>query len=163
MIVDDLATIFTGSPLPDTASTSTTTVAETDVETPGETTPTTLDTNRSTAASPAPYLVSSHIIEAHESDSMSATGATSDLPSPRPTSSTLSSSASFPVHSQTSKSAPISLQHPLFSIEQLGVDNRLIVNRKRQLKMHRVWMQGRFVKLAMGRDQTEFNRNVTIT
>ncbi|KAM5534498.1 hypothetical protein V8D89_011830 [Ganoderma adspersum] len=38
-------------------------------------------------------------------------------------------------------------QHPLFSIEQLGVDRRLIVNRKRQLKMYRVWMQGKFKKL----------------
>jgi len=36
---------------------------------------------------------------------------------------------------------------PLFSIEQLGVDRRLIVNRKRQLKMYRVWMQGKFRKL----------------
>ena len=36
---------------------------------------------------------------------------------------------------------------PLFSIEQLGVDRRLIVNRKRQLKMYRVWMQGKFKKL----------------
>ncbi|RPD64512.1 methyltransferase [Lentinus tigrinus ALCF2SS1-7] len=37
--------------------------------------------------------------------------------------------------------------HPLFSIQQLGVDRRLIVNRKRQLKMYRVWMQGKFCKL----------------
>ena len=35
---------------------------------------------------------------------------------------------------------------PLFSTEQLGVDRRLIVNRKRQLKMYRVWMQGKFRK-----------------
>jgi tRNAThr (cytosine32-N3)-methyltransferase len=39
------------------------------------------------------------------------------------------------------------LPHPLFVGEQLGVDRRLIVNRKRQLKMYRVWMQGRFRKL----------------
>ncbi|KAI0792218.1 S-adenosyl-L-methionine-dependent methyltransferase [Abortiporus biennis] len=38
------------------------------------------------------------------------------------------------------------LPHPLFNIEQLGVDRRLIVNRKRQLKMYRVWMQGKFRK-----------------
>ncbi|KIL69148.1 hypothetical protein M378DRAFT_21376 [Amanita muscaria Koide BX008] len=38
--------------------------------------------------------------------------------------------------------------HPLFSIEQLGVDRRLIVNRKRQLKMYRVWMQSKFRKLS---------------
>lgn len=37
--------------------------------------------------------------------------------------------------------------HPLFATERLGVDRRLIVNRKRQLKMYRVWMQGKFRKL----------------
>lgn len=37
--------------------------------------------------------------------------------------------------------------HPLFTTEQLGVDRRLIVNRKRQLKMYRVWMQGKFRKI----------------
>ncbi|KDQ26493.1 hypothetical protein PLEOSDRAFT_1044128 [Pleurotus ostreatus PC15] len=37
--------------------------------------------------------------------------------------------------------------HPLFSTEQLGVDRRLLVNRKRMLKMYRVWMQGKFRKL----------------
>lgn len=37
--------------------------------------------------------------------------------------------------------------HPLFKVEQLGVDRRLLVNRKRQLKMYRVWMQGKFRKL----------------
>ncbi|KAH9940784.1 methyltransferase [Epithele typhae] len=43
--------------------------------------------------------------------------------------------------------APKEGTHPLFAIEQLGVDRRLIVNRKRQLKMYRVWMQGKFRKL----------------
>jgi tRNAThr (cytosine32-N3)-methyltransferase len=38
----------------------------------------------------------------------------------------------------------LGLAHPLFTIKQLGVDRRLIVNRKRQLKMYRVWMQGKF-------------------
>ncbi|PPR02275.1 hypothetical protein CVT26_011694 [Gymnopilus dilepis] len=37
--------------------------------------------------------------------------------------------------------------HPLFAAEQLGVDRRLIVNRKRQIKMYRVWMQAKFRKL----------------
>ncbi|KAK0489294.1 methyltransferase [Armillaria novae-zelandiae] len=36
---------------------------------------------------------------------------------------------------------------PLFATEQLGVDRRLIVNRKRQIKMYRVWMQGKFRKI----------------
>ncbi|KAI9062762.1 methyltransferase [Trametes sanguinea] len=51
------------------------------------------------------------------------------------------------VHSVLSGDFPLKAQHPLFSIEQLGVDRRLIVNRKRQLKMYRVWMQGKFRKL----------------
>ncbi|TFK71428.1 methyltransferase [Pluteus cervinus] len=37
--------------------------------------------------------------------------------------------------------------HALFKAEQLGVDRRLLVNRKRQLKMYRVWMQGQFRKI----------------
>ncbi|KAF8166615.1 S-adenosyl-L-methionine-dependent methyltransferase [Mycena galopus ATCC 62051] len=36
----------------------------------------------------------------------------------------------------------------LFATEQLGVDRRLILNRKRQIKMYRVWMQAKFRKLA---------------
>ncbi|EIW75247.1 methyltransferase [Coniophora puteana RWD-64-598 SS2] len=35
----------------------------------------------------------------------------------------------------------------LFTAEQLGVDRRLLVNRKRQLKMYRVWVQGKFRKV----------------
>jgi tRNAThr (cytosine32-N3)-methyltransferase len=35
----------------------------------------------------------------------------------------------------------------LFAAEQLHVDRRLLVNRKRQLKMYRVWLQGQFRKL----------------
>ena len=37
--------------------------------------------------------------------------------------------------------------HPLFETVQLGVDRRLLLNRKRQIKMYRVWMQGKFRKL----------------
>jgi len=33
---------------------------------------------------------------------------------------------------------------PPFTTIQLGVDRRLLVNRKRELKMYRVWMQGKF-------------------
>lgn len=36
---------------------------------------------------------------------------------------------------------------PLFEIENLGTDHRLLVNRGLQLKMFRCWMQGRFRKV----------------
>ncbi|KAF3064574.1 tRNA(Thr) (cytosine(32)-N(3))-methyltransferase [Daldinia childiae] len=38
------------------------------------------------------------------------------------------------------------VQDPLFDIEELGVDRRMLVNRARRLKMYRCWMQGRFRK-----------------
>ncbi|KAJ1306679.1 hypothetical protein OPQ81_007672 [Rhizoctonia solani] len=52
-------------------------------------------------------------------------------------------------HAQTTAaqlSTVLGVPHPLFSITQLGVDRRLLVNRKRQLQMYRVWMQGKFRK-----------------
>ncbi|KAK7031607.1 methyltransferase-like protein [Favolaschia claudopus] len=41
---------------------------------------------------------------------------------------------------------------PLFTANQLGVDRRLLLNRKRQVKMYRVWMQGKFRKLDNNTD-----------
>lgn len=38
--------------------------------------------------------------------------------------------------------------HPLFTVKQLGIDRRLLVNRKKQLKMYRVWLQGEFTKVT---------------
>ncbi|OAQ96324.1 hypothetical protein LLEC1_00127 [Akanthomyces lecanii] len=35
---------------------------------------------------------------------------------------------------------------PLFSVDHLGVDRRLLVNRAEQKKMYRCWLQGRFTK-----------------
>ncbi|KAJ4389386.1 hypothetical protein N0V93_006854 [Gnomoniopsis smithogilvyi] len=35
---------------------------------------------------------------------------------------------------------------PLFNIEELGVDRRMLVNRAKKLKMYRCWLQGRFIK-----------------
>lgn len=48
------------------------------------------------------------------------------------------------IHPSLLEPDSLGLSHPLFTIEQLGVDRRLLVNRKRQLKMYRVWMQGKF-------------------
>ncbi|KAH8983153.1 S-adenosyl-L-methionine-dependent methyltransferase [Lactarius hatsudake] len=49
-----------------------------------------------------------------------------------------------PIHPSLRDPAALRLVHPLFITEQLGADRRLLVNRKRQLKMYRVWMQGKF-------------------
>ena len=35
---------------------------------------------------------------------------------------------------------------PCFSVVDMGVDRRLLVNRKKELKMYRCWLQGRFRK-----------------
>ncbi len=48
------------------------------------------------------------------------------------------------IHPSLRGSGVLGLANPLFTIMQLGVDRRLLVNRKRQLKMYRVWMQGKF-------------------
>jgi len=48
------------------------------------------------------------------------------------------------IHSSLQGPGVLGLVNPLFTIVQLGVDRRLLVNRKRQLKMYRVWMQGKF-------------------
>lgn len=37
-------------------------------------------------------------------------------------------------------------QKPLFEIQGLGFDRRMLVNRARRLKMYRCWLQGRFIK-----------------
>jgi len=48
------------------------------------------------------------------------------------------------IHPSLQDTDTLGLPHPLFAIKQLGIDRRLLVNRKRQLKMYRVWMQGKF-------------------
>ncbi|KAI0544113.1 S-adenosyl-L-methionine-dependent methyltransferase [Xylaria curta] len=53
--------------------------------------------------------------------------------------------------SETTPNAPqrpstVKAQSPLFDIEELGVDRRMLVNRAKKLKMYRCWMQGRFRK-----------------
>ena len=53
------------------------------------------------------------------------------------------------IHSSLQGADALGLTHPLFTIKQLGVDRRLVVNRKRQLKMYRVWMQGKFQRTEM--------------
>lgn len=54
-----------------------------------------------------------------------------------------------PCHSSSpspSQSHPHSQEPPRFEIVSLGADRRLLVNRQKQLQMHRCWLQGRFRK-----------------
>jgi tRNAThr (cytosine32-N3)-methyltransferase len=52
------------------------------------------------------------------------------------------------LHPHFESQAFLDLPHPLFKIVVLAPDRRLLVNRKRQLKMYRIWMQGTFRKTA---------------
>ncbi|KAG9081757.1 hypothetical protein FRC07_014423, partial [Ceratobasidium sp. 392] len=54
------------------------------------------------------------------------------------------SSITEPVHAQASAvetSKALGVAHPLFTIAAMGVDRRLLVNRKRQLQMYRVYVR----------------------
>jgi tRNAThr (cytosine32-N3)-methyltransferase len=80
---------------------------------------------------------------------------------PLPTRDPDPSAHAIAIHPSLRDPDALGLAHPLFAIKQLGVDRRLLVNRKRQLKMYRVWMQGKFQRtevndlpLAVERDTT---------
>ena len=83
--------------------------------------------------------------------SLDSSSSTAPSPSPDP--------SEHVIHPSLRDPDVLGLPHPLFTITQLGVDRRLLVNRKRQLKMYRVWMQGKFQRteadglpLALERD-----------
>jgi tRNAThr (cytosine32-N3)-methyltransferase len=113
--------------------------------------------------SPAPPPAHSQLQQAHESSAPSELddengdgedegdcGAEDEVASPRIPLSLDSPSPTAPsgddgsVHVSLRGPDVLGLAHPLFTATQLGVDRRLLVNRKRQLKMYRVWMQGKF-------------------
>jgi tRNAThr (cytosine32-N3)-methyltransferase len=66
------------------------------------------------------------------------------LDSPSPTAPSGDDGSVHVIHPSLRGPDVLRLAHPLFTVTQLGVDRRLLVNRKRQLKMYRVWMQGKF-------------------
>lgn len=126
---DELALLFTGSVAAPAQKTIYTTEEQEDA------------CEGDASASPVPHTTSPNIIE----------------PTMLSVDETLSASASTTAGSRMEQSLHPSLMlpaapadsppHPLFAIDQLGIDRRLLVNRKRQLKMYRVWMQGKFRKI----------------
>ncbi|PSS31124.1 hypothetical protein PHLCEN_2v2348 [Hermanssonia centrifuga] len=126
--LDELSLLFTGSPLPPLfQTTNSETTVEEDESGAQEVVDTPPDVTRSSSSAPS-------------------TLNTNARASPGPSSPKPYTPIIHPSLRNSSEDTP-SLPHPLFAIEQLGVDRRLIVNRKRQLKMYRVWMQGKFRKL----------------
>ena len=124
MSPDELALLFTGSRVPNLFKTSNTeTVEEEEGEPEASHAP--WPAASSTPTPPAPSTPTPELEDSSEATSQ---------PTKAPT-----------IHSSLLTTQDVA--HPLFAIEQLGVDHRLIVNRKRQLKMYRVWMQGKFRKL----------------
>jgi tRNAThr (cytosine32-N3)-methyltransferase len=47
---------------------------------------------------------------------------------------------------KATKSDDTEIQEPLFEVEKLGMDRRLLVNRAQKIKMYRCWLQGSFRK-----------------
>lgn len=126
--------MFTGSPAPAASKTATAIQIVEEADDPSDSDPTTRPAP-GTSQPQSPGQLTPTLAEVEESLSSLSAGTSEDTPQ--------KAGAVHPILTQPSTTDG---RHPLFSIEQLGVDRRLIVNRKRQLKMYRVWMQGKFKK-----------------
>jgi tRNAThr (cytosine32-N3)-methyltransferase len=121
---DELALLFTGSKAPASAHTKATPSSECSTDPDGDdTSPPISDPDPGLATPASPIQRQEPQIHPLLSSSLS-----SDSES-----------------SRSDHSAQVS--HPLFSIDHLGLDRRLIVNRKRRVTMYRIWVQGSFQKV----------------
>lgn len=126
--LDELALLFTGARVPASFRTTDTETVEDEDE--GAHTP-------SAPSTPAPSTPAQPSSPAPPSVSRPTTPSAAPAAQPR------TGGAVHPLLLEPAEGA----EGARFAIEQLGVDRRLLVNRKRQLKMYRVWMQGKFRKL----------------
>ncbi|OCH96299.1 methyltransferase [Obba rivulosa] len=144
--LDELALLFSGAPAPQASKTETKTeVVEEYDDAPDSEGASPNHTPAPSRASPSPApQAADNVATASSPTSLNAFVS-------RPHSPTFPFARIHPVLQQPSGDASLGaggdVRHPLFSVERLGIDRRLIVNRKRQIKMYRVWMQGMFRKL----------------
>lgn len=134
---DELALLFTGSPAPAASKTNNTVQVVEEADDHSDSDPNhTSRTPHDASQVSSPEQTTPTLAEIQESLSSLSVGMSENTPQ-----------KAGAIHPILAHSPPSDSAHSLFSIEQLGVDRRLIVNRKRQLKMYRVWMQGKFRKL----------------
>ncbi|KAI0766139.1 methyltransferase [Trametes elegans] len=134
--LDELALLFTGSPAPAASKADNTVHIDEEAEEHSDPDPTARSIPEASSAAVSPNGSTPTLSEVERSFSSLSVEASEKAPQ-----------KAGAVHPILAQASPSDGHHPLFSIEQLGVDRRLIVNRKRQLKMYRVWMQGKFRKL----------------
>ena len=78
-----------------------------------------------------------------DSLSLSTTSSPSPLPPTDPTPTTAPTTTTLTTISPTTAAAIAPYQ---LNLIQVGIDRRLLLNRKLQLKMYRIWLQGRWQK-----------------
>ncbi|OJT02955.1 tRNA(Thr) (cytosine(32)-N(3))-methyltransferase [Trametes pubescens] len=135
--LDEFALLFTGSPAPAASKANTTIKVEEEADDPSDSDPSTTRPVPDTSQTQSSIQSTPTLAEVEAPLSSLSVGTTENTPQ-----------KTGVVHPVLAQSSAIDGSHPLFAIEQLGVDRRLIVNRKRQLKMYRVWMQGKFRKAS---------------